>query len=206
MSKSAVQRFFEKYQNHLPTVINGVLFQIGWWICMIGHIYIAVAYTLAFLLLHTKWLNKQQWLITVRIIVFGWALDSFLSFTGVINLEGDRQVLPLWLLCIWVIFATTPFLSLKFLNKHLLLASVLGLVGGGLTYLAGDRLRSDISLGDPGDPSWYGGLVIGLVWSVFLPLLYAYLRYVRVPPFNDVQDSTEGNIRSDEKPAVKNSN
>lgn len=168
----------EKFRQHTPVIVNGLLFQVGWWVCVLSHsIILPIAYTLLFLFAHLTFFSAREWVLVARITVIGWALDSVMAFSEVLSLSGPTNVLPVWLLCIWVMFATSPMLSLRFLNKNLWVAAVFGSIGGSLTYIAGARFRDDIALGAPDWPAWQAAATIGITWLIFLPLLYAYLRF-----------------------------
>jgi len=182
---TALMSIPEKYRDIIPTVVNGILFQAGWWVCMLASTPIILTFVVFYLVLHIKlhWLTQTQWVNVARITVLGWALDSILSFSGLLNFANGQQVLPIWLLSVWAMFAVTIFLSLKFLNRHLLLAAGLGLIGAGLSYFGGDKIRDDIAIGLPEWPVWQGALIIGVIWSVFLPFVYYYLRFQKVEPF-----------------------
>lgn len=155
-------------------IINAIGFQIGWWVCILGTLELAVGYTLLYLIVHAKWLlDGKVWQHIVRIAVIGCAIDSFLAFSGVLDMGSERAVIPLWLVCIWGMFAPCFFLSLKFLSERPLVASVFGAIGGPLAYFGGAALTQDINIGEP---VWQSILILAVVWAALVPLVFAYVK------------------------------
>lgn len=76
---------------------------------------------------------------------------------------------PFWILVMWMNFALTVNVALRWLHGRYGLAAVLGLAGGPLAYLAGVKLGAAALTADP--VRAYG--LIGLVWGVAVPLLFA---------------------------------
>jgi hypothetical protein len=78
-------------------------------------------------------------------------------------------LVPLWITCLWIGFATLPRLSLAWLSSRPVLAAAFGAVGGPLSYLAGVRLNA-VGVGTPPVLTW-GALAIE--YAVVTPLLLA---------------------------------
>lgn len=158
----------------LKAIANAGLFQVGWWVCILAPLEWAVATVVAYLFIHAKWLlPSNTWKHIVRIVVIGCAIDSFLAFSGVLNLGDQRAVIPLWLVAIWIMFAPCFFLSLRFLHKQPFVAGAFGAVGGAFAYFGGATIRPDISLGEPLLQSI---LILALVWAAFIPLIFSYIE------------------------------
>ena len=83
---------------------------------------------------------------------------------------------PFWLSCLWPVLATTMMHAFSGLQKHLLMAAVLGAVGGTLSYLAGTRL-TDVAFGSP----VAGPVAIGLLWAALFPMLARVARSLPLP-------------------------
>jgi len=125
------------------TLINLALFQLGWLVCVLGGNAYAVAFTLIALFLH-RWLlveNPREWLLIAGIVLGGCLWDAALARSGVIRYGDDLVAgIPLWLVCLWVLFATTFMHSLLWLRRYLWLAAVLAAVLGPASYWFGSNL------------------------------------------------------------------
>ena len=73
---------------------------------------------------------------------------------------------PIWLVAMWALFASTMNVSMAWLKKRWLLASVMGAVFGPLAFVAGEKLGAVIFL-----ERWYALLALALGWAVLMPLL-----------------------------------
>lgn len=69
---------------------------------------------------------------------------------------------PYWIVAMWVLFATTLNVGMKWLRKNLFVAALAGAICGPLSFLAGQQAGA-VTLGDNAI------LVIGLGWAVLLP-------------------------------------
>jgi hypothetical protein len=76
---------------------------------------------------------------------------------------------PLWIVALWVQFGTVLHFCMRWLSKRYLLASVLGLVGGPMSFLAGERLGAATF----GQPRALSLAILALSWSIVLPALVA---------------------------------
>ena len=74
---------------------------------------------------------------------------------------------PVWIVALWMAFATTLNVSLVWLRGRPLLAAALGGVGGPLAYLAGRRLGA-VAFGPPDTAPL---TVLALVWSLSIVVL-----------------------------------
>ena len=83
--------------------------------------------------------------------------------------ETSGALAPYWIVAMWVLFATTLNVGMKWLRKNFLLASVAGAIGGPLSFLAGQQAGA-VTLGDNAI------LVIGLGWAVLLPAITVVAR------------------------------
>ena len=78
----------------------------------------------------------------------------------------NDSLAPYWIITMWMLFATTLNVSLRWLRGREALAVVFGLVGGPLTYLAGQKLGG-ITLVN--ETAALVALAIG--WAVIMPIL-----------------------------------
>jgi hypothetical protein len=125
------------------TLINLALFQLGWLVCVLGGNLYAVAFTLAALLLH-RWLvldDPREWKLIGVIVLAGCLWDAALAYSGVIRYADASVVgIPLWLVCLWLLFATTFMHSLLWLRRCLWLAAPLAALLGPVSYWFGSNL------------------------------------------------------------------
>jgi hypothetical protein len=100
----------------------------------------------------------------------GLVADTFFARAGILSYAAPwpvSGVAPAWIIVMWMNFALTLNLALRWLQGHALLAAVLGFAGGPFAYLAGVRLDAATLTAPP--PVAYS--VIGVAWAVAVPLL-----------------------------------
>jgi len=155
-------------------LINLLLFQVGWMVCVIGGNLYAIGFTLPALLLH-HWLvleNRAEWKLIAMVAAVGCLWDIGMAESGVIR-YADASLLgiPLWLLCLWLLFATTFMHALFWLHRYLRLAAVLAALLGPASYWIGSSL-SDASLALP---LWFSLGIMACGWAILFPggLYYA---------------------------------
>lgn len=105
----------------------------------------------------------------------GITIDSLLTLLGVYQFANASVLPPLWLLILWIAFASSLTSSLSFLGRRKIAASIFGAVGVPINYLAGAGLDA-VSFGHS-----YFITAIGLcaLWAVGLPFLF-YATQVQV--------------------------
>jgi len=156
-------------------LLNFLLFQSGWWACILSVKYdlelAALLFTGILTLLQLRWGSHAR--ANLRIIAWvlplGIALDSLLQiFMGWTFYGWSIAYLsPFWLWMIWVLFAITLKSSMAFLNHlHPLLQACIGLVMGPISYIAGAELGAASM---PSNPS--GVYVLALAWAVITPIV-----------------------------------
>ncbi|MBN4055161.1 DUF2878 domain-containing protein [bacterium AH-315-K03] len=151
------------------SALNVVCYQLGWFSCVLGGDRVAVFITALCLILHGKFVvsSKKEWWLIGGLSLTGLLVDSALSSAGVFIFETQNSVLliPIWLLCIWVLFSTTLCHSLVFLQSRLPLAIVLGAVAGPSSYFAGSSMAS-VTIAEPLVTSL---MMISLSWAIIFP-------------------------------------
>jgi hypothetical protein len=149
-------------------ILNAVLFQIGWFACVLGGNQIAVPVTLAILIAHWFLVSKQiaEWRTIFLVALVGIIIDSGLFAAGVFNDGSERHIAPLWLIGLWLLFATTLNHSFSWLHQRYVLAIVLGAISGPLSYLAGVKLGA-VSFGIEQVSAL---LLLALIWAVLFPV------------------------------------
>jgi hypothetical protein len=152
--------------------VNGILFNVAWLAIVLSHSsLLAVAITAAYLSTHFLFIGKGRAELQLIVVVTlcGAFVDQLLFRTGVFNLAGQPALAPLWLTCLWPVFASTLMHSFAALQNRLVLAAVVGALGGTLSYTAGVRLTPV----DFGSPLW-SPIILGALWAAVFP---AVLRF-----------------------------
>lgn len=152
----------------LRTLLNVVLFQVGWIGCLLLDGLQVLVLTLSILALHQLIVVQQrrEWLLIAAVTLAGGAGDAVLQQFAILNFPDATPFIPLWLVCLWLLFASTLSHALSWLQTRLYLASAMGAVAGPFSYYAGAQL-SPAFLGQPLALSL---LCLGVFWAVFFPL------------------------------------
>ncbi|AOS98160.1 hypothetical protein AUP74_02765 [Microbulbifer aggregans] len=167
-------------------VVNAVLFDIAWPLCvLVDSVAIIAAFTLANLLVHLLIVaNKpREWLWVATIWICGAAMDTVVFSTGLLVNDSGSPFPPPWLLLLWVNFATALRYSMFFLQKSAWLAAALGAFFGPFSYWTGSWLNGTVEFSQPVILS-VGVLVI--LWAFFLPFT-TWLSRRRI--FSEVPDA-----------------
>lgn len=148
---------------------NGVLFNISWLAIVLTHSsLVAPLVVVLHLALHFRFFGYG--LVEARLILVvtavGLILDQALFLAGILTTAKPGVIAPLWLSCLWPVLATTLMHAFSRLRQRLVLASLFGAVGGGLSYLAGTRL-SDIAFVSP----VWGPAILAAAWAILFPAL-----------------------------------
>lgn len=160
--------------NRLRLLTNAALFQLGWFACVFSiRLPALLLLALALLLIQLCWIcDRGEWRAVLAIAAVGWVLDSIWLQTGVLNIPHAAFMLPMWLAVLWLFFATTLRHSLTWTAKPWWLGSVLGAIGGPLSYLSGAKLAGlAVPWGSLGDL-----LLLSASWALLMPALHALIR------------------------------
>lgn len=162
-------------------LINLAGFQFGWFACVLGAAHgmpwLGPLVALPVLVRHLRAAaapGAEAALLLVAALV-GLAIDSALVATG--RLAFTEGVLlpgfaPYWMVTLWLLFASTFNVSLRWLRERPLFAAGLGAVGGPLAYLAGRGLGAATIL----EPAWATHLAVAVAYAVATPALLALAR------------------------------
>jgi hypothetical protein len=128
---------------------NYLLFQLGWFACVsTGGTAWHWAGTLAvtgIVLFHIKSAisPRQELLLVCCAVAIGLCWESLLVALGLLEYKHGTIatfLAPHWIIAIWALFATTVNLSMSWLKSKLLMSSLLGAIGGPLSFYAGHKL------------------------------------------------------------------
>ena len=168
-------------------LINFVLFQVGWFACVLGAangmadvgLIIALMIIMTHLFL-TK--NKQNEIsLIVWISVMGYCWDSLLVHTDLLQYTNSTYTsfAPLWIAAMWAMFASTINTSLAWLKDKMLIAAILGAFFGPVAYYSAFKLGAISSIILPD-----ALITQSIAWAVFMPLMLQLnkLAYRWIPP------------------------
>ena len=155
-------------------IVNAVVFEIGWFACVLGAAHGLALPGVAFAAVIVIWQTARARRRTAELQLLGIALllgllcDSALGASGWIVYAASplAPLAPLWILALWALFATTLNLSLAWLQQRLVLAALLGVAAGPLSYWGGVRLGA-LQFAAP----LQAVLALALVWGALTPLL-----------------------------------
>ena len=160
----------------IKLIINAVLFQAGWFACVLGGNNVAMIATALILFVHLTWIgswNKEKQLLAITFLL-GCTIDSFLGNLNILQFsthpDDTGRLLPIWLACLWLLFATTLRHSLDWFRNHRLLGALFGFFGGPLSYFAGSKL-ANVTLAQP---TWQTLGILAIIWSINIPLLQSF--------------------------------
>lgn len=165
---------------HLRIALNVVLFQAGWFACVLGAAHglpwigaLAAALVVGVHLARAARPRRELALVAVAAGA-GAAFETLLAQSGLVRIDAGVPIAgaaAYWMVALWAIFATTLNVSLRSLRPHLALAALLGAVGGPAAYFAGARLGA-LELTAVG--ASLAAIAIG--WAVLAPLLLGAAR------------------------------
>jgi hypothetical protein len=156
-------------------LLNFIAFQIGWFACVLGGAngwpWLGVLAAVVVIALHLHQAARPGAELTLIALsgLLGFVADSLLTGLGLLRFPSGQfhdQLSPYWMVAMWLMFATTLNISLRWLKPHLGLAALLGAVAGPLAYYAGARLGG-VSFDDP----LASLIAVGGAWALALPWL-----------------------------------
>ena len=160
----------------LSKIINVVLYQIGWFSCVLGAAHGfpvsgalgALALVVVHLLLTDARMAEIRLLLAACLL--GVMADSLQQATGLFTFKTDPRWplwLPFWVFIIWAQFATLFRFALHWLAGRYLLGALFGALGGPLAYWGGIRLGAATF----GESPLLTLVILALVWALMMPLL-----------------------------------
>lgn len=134
--------------NKNRVVINVIGFQILWWWCVLcgqqGADLLAITVVLLVCAAHLHWVEKwSDALPILTITLFGCALDQAMfhfHHVGFPHQDSEANWIPLWIAGLWLAFACTLNVSMRWLQGRWWLALILGAIFGPLAYLGAEKL------------------------------------------------------------------
>ncbi len=158
-------------------IINAILFQLGWLICVISTNTWAVISTSLILIIHFKYIQRTytEWRIFVIALLIGFIFDTLLLQADILVTPNEQIFQPIWLTCLWALFASTIGHSLAWLRQRIALSAFIGAIFGPLAYKSGAYLvgiQLDLSV-------LLHLITLSLGWAIIFPvLLLFYTKYI----------------------------
>ncbi len=153
---------------------NSLLFNVSWLVIVSTHSpVIAPAVVILHLLVHFSLMGRgmAEAQLVLGVTLLGLFIDQVLFASKVFTISGAASSAPLWISCLWPVLATTLMHAFSGLQKRLLLAAIVGAIGGAMSYLAGTRL-TDVEFAS----SLWGPLTMALLWGLVFPALLMAAR------------------------------
>ena len=155
-------------------VINLVAFQLGWLACVLAGAHempwLGVGLASVIVALHLRLATRpaiELWLL-LAVAGIGSLWDGLLVGLGLVAYPSGMVAAwlpPIWMMALWLVFATTLNVALRWLRGRWVLAALLGAVGGPFAFYTGSQLGGvvfvDIAAALP---------IIGAGWLVMTPL------------------------------------
>ncbi|MEM8843856.1 MAG: DUF2878 domain-containing protein [Pseudomonadota bacterium] len=160
---------------------NFIGFQAVWAACAYGSIngspLLGVYAAAVYILIHFVFSKSKtlDLIVMLSVAIVGILLDSLNAYIGIITFNHESNLLPLWLMTLWLCFALILPHSLFWLNKYPLIAVFLGGIGGSGSYFIGHQLGA-ISLSD----SLLTSLSVYFIeWAIIIPVAFWLIKRVK---------------------------
>lgn len=156
-------------------ILNFIIFQVGWFSSVYGGAqqmpWLGPIAVTAALLIHLRAAHRprQEIVLVLSCALIGATFDSALVALGWVQYSSgifSQSMAPYWIITMWMLFATTLNVSMRWLRNKDKLAAVFGFVGGPITYLAGQKLGAIILVDQVA-----ALLALGIGWAIMMPIL-----------------------------------
>jgi hypothetical protein len=162
-------------------LVNFILFQIGWFACVLGGArglpMLGTGVALAIVAFHVARAARpgDEAILVLISAAIGLFFDSALVAAGWVRYPAGTLVpgvAPYWIVALWMLFATTLNVSLRWLRRMPVAAALLGAVGGPVAYWGGARLGG-MQFAEPVAAS----IALAAGWAVITPILVRLARH-----------------------------
>ncbi len=159
----------------MSVLINIVAFQIGWFACVLsaanGRPWVGTLIALGIVTAHLFRAQQPQkeLALVLSAALIGLVWDSLLVLFGWLDYPSGILVYgtaPYWIIAMWMIFATTINVSLRWLKGQIALSALLGAIAGPFAYWAGSQLGG-VWMVEP----LFATVALALGWATAMPLL-----------------------------------
>ncbi|MEQ1772429.1 MAG: DUF2878 domain-containing protein [Burkholderiales bacterium] len=154
---------------------NAVLFQLGWFACVLGaaqgHPWAGTALAGCIVAWHIRCAARpaDEIRLVALVVLIGAVWDSLLVTLGWIAYPSGTLLsgaAPYWIVALWALFATSLNVSMRWLKERRWLAALLGALCGPLSYWAAVRLGAVEFV-----HSLRAIAALSLGWSMIMPAL-----------------------------------
>ncbi len=160
----------------MARLINFLLYQAGWFACVLGAAWafpwqgmlIALLLTLVHFGLTTE--PATQLRLAMVAGVTGLLVDTTLLVSGAVAFPHGvvtESLPPPWMSVLWIQFATTFRYSMRWLSGHYVAGASFGLFGAPIAFFAGEKLGA-IEFLAPKLPHY---TLLAVLWAIAIPLL-----------------------------------
>jgi len=156
-------------------LMNFAVFEIAWLSSVIGAAqqmpWLGPLAAVIALALHLRAARRpfEEVLLVLCCGLIGAGFDSMLVTAGWVSYEAgmfSNYLAPYWIVTMWMLFATTLNVSMRWLRGRPKLAALLGLYGGPASYLAGQALGGIVIV-----DQFAALTALALGWAVIMPVL-----------------------------------
>ena len=156
-------------------IANFAAFEIAWLSSVIGAAeqmpWLGPVAALIVLTLHFRAARKpfEEILLVLICALIGASFDSILVTAGWVTYEAglfSEYLAPYWIITMWMLFATTLNVSMRWLRGKPWLAALLGFYGGPASYLAGEALGGIVLV-----DKFAALAALAIGWAVIMPAL-----------------------------------
>ena len=154
---------------------NFAIFQVAWLSSVIGGAqempWLGPVAVLVALAVHLRYARKpfEEIVLVLACAVIGAGFDSALVASGWVSYKSGQfsdYIAPYWIITMWMLFATTLNVSMRWMRGKPVQAALFGLIGGPAAYLAGQKLGGIILVNQP-----MALVALACGWAVMMPLL-----------------------------------
>lgn len=162
-------------------LLNYVLYQAGWFACVIGaawqHPWFGAAIALVLLILQIacSTRRRREARLALAAVFVGVVVESGHLAAGTYVFQSGTFVEgwpPVWIILMWAQFAATFAFSLRPIVTRPIAAALFGAVGGPIAFVAGDGLGAATLL----PPMMTGLLQLAVSWGLAMVILSAIAR------------------------------
>ncbi len=155
--------------------VNFAVFEIAWLSSVIGGAqqmpWIGPVAVLVALVLHLRAARKpvEEILLLLTCAMIGAGFDSMLVAAGWVTYKAglfSEYFAPYWIITMWMLFATTLNVSMRWLRGKPKLAAFFGFYGGPASYIAGQELGGIVLVNQVASL-----LALAIGWAIMMPIL-----------------------------------
>lgn len=159
----------------MKLLLNFLLFQLGWFSSVLGGAnqmpWLGPLAVLAIIAIHLRLAERPHSEVALLLCcaLIGAGFDSVLVAFGWVGYSSGMfapAMAPYWIITMWMLFATTLNVSLRWLRELPIVAAMLGFVAGPLTYLGGAKLGGILLI-----DQFAALATLGIAWAVMMPVL-----------------------------------